>query len=139
MQPDNWRPRLIYLSNADNVIISNTTFINSPYHNLELYTNNTELTDLTILAPYDSPNTDGVDVHGMYVGMSAIPRHLTPPPPGSPFYIHDCYISVGDDNIAQHVNDTVIENNFFGTGHGASIGSVGIGYIQNVTFRSVDR
>ena len=73
VQPDNWRPRLIYLSNADNVIISNTTFINSPYHNLELYTNNTELTDLTILAPYDSPNTDGVDVHGMYVGVSATP------------------------------------------------------------------
>ena len=54
---------------------------------------------------------------------------------GSPFYIHDCYFSVGDDNIAQHSNDTIIEDCSFGTGHGASIGSVDVGYIQNVTFR----
>ncbi len=73
-----------------------------------------------------------------------MPIHSIPPlslspcrPTGSPFYVHDSTISVGDDNIAQHVNDTIIEDCNFGTGHGASIGSIDIGYIQNVTFKYV--
>ena len=38
---------------------------------------------------------------------------------GSPAWIHHCYFSVGDDNVAMHSNDTLVEDNLFGTGHGA--------------------
>ena len=35
-----------------------------------------------------------------------------------------------------HANDTLVEHNVFGTGHGASIGSLGKGtYLKNITVR----
>ena len=50
---------------------------------------------------------------------------------------HHCNISTGDDNVALHFNNTLIEKNFFGTGHGASIGSLGPGsaWLTNITVR----
>jgi galacturan 1,4-alpha-galacturonidase len=54
---------------------------------------------------------------------------------GQPFWIHDAYISVGDDHVAMHANDTLVERCQFGTGHGASIGSIATGYIKKITVR----
>jgi polygalacturonase len=43
---------------------------------------------------------------------------------------------VGDDNLALHANDTLAERCSFGTGHGTSIGSLGMGtFLQNITVR----
>ena len=116
------RPNLVTTQSVTTILISNLTFINSPNHNLELYASPQELDHVTILAPdsanvpIPSHNTDGVDVHG------------------SPAYIHDCHISVGDDHVAIHANDTLIERCTFGTGHGTSIGSLGIGtLLKNIT------
>ena len=56
---------------------------------------------------------------------------------GSPAHIHSSSISTGDDNVAMHANDTLVEDCQFGTGHGASIGSLGDGtYLQNITVRA---
>ena len=64
-------------------------------------------------------HTAGIDVHG------------------SPAYIHNCTISTGDDHIAFHANDTLVENCQFGTGHGASVGSLGTGiFLRNITVRN---
>merc|ERR1711920_457368 len=52
--------------------------------------------------------------------------------------MHDSYISNGDDNVAIHANDTLIENCKFGTGHGASIGSIKGGWYKNITFRNIE-
>lgn len=41
--------------------------------------------------------------------------------------IHDSNIAVGDDNVAIHVSNVLIENCKFGSGHGASIGSIASG------------
>jgi len=114
------RPDLVYFSKVSHALLSDTTYINSPNHNLELFSDDTEISKVTVTAPSDSPNTDALDIHG------------------SPFWVHDCHFSVGDDNIAQHSNDTVVENCNFGSGHGASIGSVNVGYIRNVTFRNIN-
>lgn len=118
--PDAFRPDLLQAHDTNGLLITNLTFINSPYHNLELYANDMELAGVTVLAP-PSPialNTDAVDVHG------------------SPAFIHDCYFSVGDDNLALHANDTLAENNVFGNGHGASIGSLaGAVALRNITVR----
>ena len=48
-----------------------------------------------------SHNTDAVDVHG------------------EPFYIHDVNFTTGDDNIAGHANNTLVEDSYFGSGHGS--------------------
>ena len=119
------RPDLVLAQSVTDLLIANLTFIDSPNHNLELFASPQELDGVTILAPdstnvpVPSHNTDGVDVHG------------------SPAYIHDCHISVGDDHVAMHANDTLVENCVFGTGHGASIGSLGEGTaLRNITVRS---
>jgi len=55
-----------------------------------------------------------------------------------PFYVHDVNFTTGDDNIAGHANHSLVEDSYFGTGHGASIGSLGSGrYLHNITFRNI--
>ena len=44
--------------------------------------------------------------------------------------------TTGDDNIAGHANDTLVEDSYFGSGHGASIGSLCDSYIRNFTVRN---
>ena len=55
---------------------------------------------------------------------------------GSPAHIHSSHIAVGDDHVAMHASDTLVEGCAFGSGHGASIGSLGLGTaLQNITVR----
>ena len=120
------RPNLFnaHVSGGAGLLVATLSFRDSPNHNLELFASPQEVANVTILAPdsqnapVPSHNTDGIDVHG------------------SPAHIHDCHISVGDDHVAMHANDTLVEDCRFGTGHGASIGSLGAGTaMQNVTVR----
>lgn len=123
-----FRPRFFHC-HADTVLVSDLTFNNCPNHNLEMYTNNSEVVNVKINAPpshgvptnQESHNTDAIDVHG------------------SPFLIHQCDFSVGDDNVAVHASNVLVQNCHFGTGHGASIGSLAgnIGNMRNITFRDI--
>ncbi|KAI3839772.1 hypothetical protein MKW98_010077 [Papaver atlanticum] len=78
------RPNLIELMNSKNIIISNVKFVNSPFWNIHpVYCSNVVIRYVTILAPNDSPNTDGID-----------------PDSSSNVCIEDSYISTGDDLVA---------------------------------------
>ncbi|XP_008239046.1 PREDICTED: probable polygalacturonase [Prunus mume] len=78
------RPNLIEFMNSKNIIISNVIFQNSPFWNIHpVYCSNVVVRYVTILAPNDSPNTDGVD-----------------PDSSSNVCIEDSYISTGDDLVA---------------------------------------
>ncbi|KAF6140888.1 hypothetical protein GIB67_042301 [Kingdonia uniflora] len=78
------RPNLIELINSHNIIISNVIFKNSPFWNIHpVYCSNVVVRYVTILAPADSPNTDGVD-----------------PDSSSHVCIEDSYIATGDDLVA---------------------------------------
>jgi len=119
-----FRPGLVDFSGASDVLIANLTFVDSPNHSLEVYASPAEVAGVTVLAPpsdgvpVPSHNTDAIDVHGDY------------------FYIHDCAFSVGDDNLAIHSSHVLAERNAFGTGHGASIGSLGGAVaLVNITVR----
>ncbi|XP_042476391.1 probable polygalacturonase isoform X2 [Macadamia integrifolia] len=69
------RPHLVELMNSTGVVISNLTFLNSPFWTIHpIYCSQVLVQNVTIVAPLDSPNTDGVDP--------------------------DCYISTGDDLIS---------------------------------------
>jgi polygalacturonase len=120
------RPNMINIVGVTNFLIANLTFLNSPNHNLEVYASPAEVVGVTVLAPpstgVDAPshNTDAVDLHGEF------------------FYIHGCHFSVGDDNLAIHSSHVLVERCTFGTGHGASIGSLGGAIaLQNITVRNV--
>ncbi|KAL3499233.1 hypothetical protein ACH5RR_038326 [Cinchona calisaya] len=78
------RPNLIEFINSRSIIISNVIFQNSPFWNIHpVYCSNVVIKYVTILAPADSPNTDGID-----------------PDSSSHVCIEDSYISTGDDLVA---------------------------------------
>lgn len=78
------RPNLVEFVNSRNIIISNVIFRNSPFWNIHpVYCSNVVIRYLTILAPFDSPNTDGID-----------------PDSSSNVCIEDSFISTGDDLVS---------------------------------------
>lgn len=78
------RPNLIEFMNSRSIIISNVIFQNSPFWNIHpVYCSNVVINYVTILAPADSPNTDGID-----------------PDSSTHVCIEDSYISTGDDLVA---------------------------------------
>ncbi|KAM3682167.1 hypothetical protein ACB098_12G052700 [Castanea mollissima] len=78
------RPYMIEIIYSDQIQISNLTLINSPSWFVHpIYSSNVLVKGLTILAPVDSPNTDGVD-----------------PDSCTNTRIEDCFIVSGDDCIA---------------------------------------
>merc|ERR1711934_932109 len=126
---DFWRPHLVDFSHVETGLLADTLFLNGPNHVLELGCDHCELSHVRVLSPPStgecektdscSHNTDAVDVHG------------------DPFYVHDVNFTTGDDNIAAHANNTLVEDSYFGSGHGASIGSLCDDYLRNITFRNI--
>ncbi|KAK3122514.1 hypothetical protein QOZ80_8AG0614650 [Eleusine coracana subsp. coracana] len=78
------RGHLIELVNSTNILISNVTLRNSPFWTVHpVYCSNVVIKGLTILAPLNAPNTDGID-----------------PDSSSEVCVEDCYIESGDDLVA---------------------------------------
>ncbi|MCO5561425.1 hypothetical protein L7F22_015046 [Adiantum nelumboides] len=81
---DYTRGHLLELMHCQNVIISNLTFKTSPFWTIHpVYSSNVLIQNLTIFAPVESFNTDGID-----------------PDSCSYMCIEDCYIQNGDDLIS---------------------------------------
>lgn len=84
---DELRPRLIYISNSNDVQLSGVRLINSPFWTTHLYRcNNVKLLNLYIFspaAPVKAPSTDGIDIDVC-----------------SNVLVKNCYLSVNDDAIA---------------------------------------
>ena len=128
--PLKWgRPRLINLYRSRNILISGLNIVNSPSWNVHpVLCENVCIDGVTITAPADSPNTDGIDPDSC--------KHVR---------ISNCYISVGDDCIiiksgyrfqahGTPSEDITVTNCVFGTGHaGVGIGSETAGGVKNVT------
>ncbi|KAL6888149.1 hypothetical protein ACP4OV_009175 [Aristida adscensionis] len=78
------RPSLVEFMHSTGIHISNIILKNSPFWNIHpVYCDNVVITNMMILAPHDSPNTDGID-----------------PDSSSNVCIEDSYISTGDDLVA---------------------------------------
>ncbi|CAN6331815.1 unnamed protein product [Urochloa humidicola] len=78
------RPHLLELMYSTDVIVSNVVFQDSPFWNIHpVYCSNVVIANVTVLAPHDSPNTDGIDLDS-----------------SNNVCIEDCYISTGDDLIS---------------------------------------
>ncbi|GAB2279151.1 hypothetical protein Dimus_013806 [Dionaea muscipula] len=78
------RGHLVELMNSNNIMISNLTFLNSPFWTIHpVYCSNILVKNMTILAPLNAPNTDGID-----------------PDSSTDVCIEDCYIESGDDLVA---------------------------------------
>eukprot|EP01102_Stenamoeba_stenopodia_P013462 TRINITY_DN4374_c0_g1_i1.p1 TRINITY_DN4374_c0_g1~~TRINITY_DN4374_c0_g1_i1.p1 ORF type:complete len:540 (-),score=49.04 TRINITY_DN4374_c0_g1_i1:52-1671(-) len=124
------RPRLIGFTNSRQIQISQITLINSPFWTIHtIYSEEVNISGVTITNPSNSPNTDGVDIDSS--------RNVI---------IKNASISVGDDCIAiksgknfdgRMVNksseNVLITNCSMFHGHGGvTIGSETSGGIRNV-------
>jgi polygalacturonase len=127
------RPRLLYFNRCKRIRIMGLTLTNSPsFHLVPANSEDVVIEGLTIIAPADSPNTDGID-----------------PSSSRRVRITRCHIDVGDDNIAiksghpdpnspgAAAADIRITDCFFGHGHGLSIGSETNAGVRNVTARRI--
>jgi polygalacturonase len=132
------RPRLIELDKGVHLEVKEVTLTNSPkFHLCPSHCYDVYIHDIRILAPSNSPNTDGIDP-----GIS----HKV--------LITNCYIDNGDDNIAfspsssdpgwtSASTDITIKHNTFMHGHGVSIGSYTQGGVDSMlvdscTFTNTD-
>lgn len=129
------RPRMFQPNYCNNVLLKNITLKNSPqFHFIPEWCTNVTVDSVTILAPANSPNTDGID-----------------PATCHNVHITNCYIDNGDDDIAiksgkLDPNDRnaacsriYISHCTFIHGHGVSIGSETHGgvdsmYVDSCTF-----
>lgn len=81
---DHTRGYLIEIQYTDQILISDITLVNSPAWNIHpVYSTNIVVSGVTITAPVDSPNTDGIN-----------------PDSCSQVLIQDSYVVSGDDCIA---------------------------------------
>ncbi|CAB4307351.1 unnamed protein product [Prunus armeniaca] len=118
-------PDALHFQGCDNLKLSGLTHLNSARAHIAISgCNNVYVSHLTITAPEDSPNTDGIDIsnsHNVFIQHSAI--------------------GTGDDCIAINggCSDLNIANIACGPGHGISVGSLGahgaLEKVQNVYVR----
>jgi polygalacturonase len=99
------------LTDVERLRVTGLTLTNSSmFHLVVSRATDLEIDHVRVRAPWDgsAPNTDAID-----------------PGPGRNFWIHDCDIDTGDDDIAIKSGGTniLIENNTIRHGHGISIGS----------------
>jgi polygalacturonase len=128
------RPYLIKLQSCTRLWVHGVTLCNSPmFHLVPQNCTDVTIQGITIRAPGNAPNTDGID------------------PSGWNYLIADCLIDTGDDNIAVKPGsgrtpgnkNYLVRNCTFLRGHGMSIGSGTAGGIEDLkvvdcTFDSTD-
>ena len=119
------RPQMVVFDRCERVRLEGVTLTNSPSsHLVPLRCKDVTIDGVTILAPEDSPNTDGID-----------------PSVSSRVLITHCRIDVGDDDIALKAGqpnagpcmDVTVTDCTFLHGHGLSIGSETTEGVRNVT------
>jgi polygalacturonase len=82
-RPIRRRPMFLQVKDCQDVRIEGPTFLNAPFWNIHLlYSENVEVSHCQIIAPFNSPNTDGLNTDSC--------RHVL---------VHDCYADVGDDGF----------------------------------------
>jgi polygalacturonase len=121
------RPRMIILDHCRRVRVEGVTLTDSPmYHLVPAKCEDVTIEGIRIVAPADSPNTDGID-------PSVSKRVL----------ISHCFIDTGDDCIAVKagakgfgpVEDVLVSDCTFLHGHGCSIGSDTDSGVRRMTVR----
>jgi len=119
------RPQMVFIEKTRRIEIGGITFLNPPNTHLSLKSSaDVYIHGITISAPADSRNTDGINISA---------QNCT---------IENCTINTGDDNIAinfgnkntlvPECSDIFINRCFFGLGHGLSIGSFTSGGLRNL-------
>jgi polygalacturonase len=115
------RPKMVVLDNITRLHVQGITLTNSPsFHLVPHHCQDVLVEGIRVIAPGDSPNTDGID-----------------PSASHNVLIRNCYIDNGDDNISFKGGSGLVENVLVTDctcmhGHGISVGSDTQGGIRNI-------
>ncbi len=124
------RPRMINLYHCENILIRDITIVNSPSWTVHpVYCSNITIDNISIIQPYHSPNTDGIN-----------------PDSSTDIKITNCYVDVGDDcvtiksgynefgrKVGIPCENVVVTNCTFAHGHGGIVvGSEMSGDVRNI-------
>ncbi|XVF29146.1 hypothetical protein REPUB_Repub15cG0094600 [Reevesia pubescens] len=110
----------LHFHNCNGLRLRGLTHLNSPRAHISINgCSHVRLSNLHIIAPEDSPNTDGIDISA-----------------SSYVKIQDSYIGTGDDCVAINGGSSFINITgvHCGPGHGISIGSLGDGVYDTVEY-----
>ncbi|XP_051222911.1 probable polygalacturonase At1g80170 [Lolium perenne] len=105
------RPILLAFASCNNLSVKNIHLKDSPDKHMTLFRcSQVQVNNVSVRAPGDSPNTDGINM--------ALSDHV---------YISNCSIQTGDDcvSILSGTSDVIVTNSTCGPGHGISVGSLG--------------
>ncbi|KAH9666621.1 putative polygalacturonase [Citrus sinensis] len=105
------RPTALSFGSCNNLVFRGLMHVDSPGNHISVYgCNDVSISNLKIIAPESSPNTDGIDI-----------TH------SSNVQIRDCTIATGDDCVAigTDTSNIAVTGVICGPGHGISIGSLG--------------
>ncbi|CAN8287926.1 unnamed protein product [Cochlearia groenlandica] len=105
------RPRTISFNESSGIVYNGITQMNSPKNHISIFNcTNATLSNIHLIAPEDSPNTDGIDI--------AFSNNI---------HIFNSSIQTGDDCVAINTGSYNINITHVacGPGHGISIGSLG--------------
>ncbi|KAJ9558788.1 hypothetical protein OSB04_013402 [Centaurea solstitialis] len=115
------------ISNSNNIVVNGLSSVNSQmFHIVVNGCRNVRMAGVNVVAPWNSPNTDGIHVQ-LSTGVT----------------IMNSKLGTGDDcvSVGPGATNLWIENVACGPGHGISIGSLGKDLkeagVQNVTVKSV--
>ncbi|KAM0883239.1 hypothetical protein ACQ4PT_031769 [Festuca glaucescens] len=103
--------KLLAFASCNNLWVKSIHLKDSPDKHMTLYRcSQVHVNNVSVTAPGDSPNTDGINM--------AFSDHV---------YISNCSIQTGDDcvSILSGTSDVNITNSTCGPGHGISVGSLG--------------
>lgn len=131
------RPMMFRLDNVTRLLVKDVHLINSPmFHLIPQRCTDVTIDHITINAPEDAPNTDGID------------------PSGYNFHIKNCVVDTGDDNVVLKPQSSkepgrpscenfLVEDCTFRNGHGMSIGGQTPAgarnlLVRNCTFENTD-
>ena len=115
------RPNLVVIDGCERLLVADVTLCNSAmFHLVPKRVNDLTIERVKVRAPLDAPNTDAID-----------------PGPGRNFWIHDCDLDTGDDDVVIKSGGTniLIENIAVRHGHGISIGSNTTAGVHNMLVR----
>ncbi|RCV22402.1 hypothetical protein SEVIR_4G227500v4 [Setaria viridis] len=104
-------PTSIKLGRVTNATITGVTSLDSKFFHVTVAgSHGVRIHGVTIRAPRDSPNTDGVHIQG-----------------SSDVRVTDCAVATGDDcvSVGPGASDVVVSGVTCGPGHGISVGSLG--------------
>eukprot|EP00936_MAST-01D_sp_MAST-1D-sp1_P001411 g1411.t1 len=139
-----WRPKMTYFAAVDGFTIDGSlTIKNAPTGFVRLDGNvRSRVSGLTLVAPYATRNTDGINVYGGFDTLlenSIVDNGddcVSIVPAGE--WIDDgnfCFLDPG--NVACSGGHAIIRNFTCNGGHGLSIGGIRHGTVTNVTFTNI--